>query len=257
MTARCGRCTAPLTDNAVLCHDCTTSLGERLADVPVLLGELDVTFSRQSRISTGPKIAAGKASSVYPDMTLSETTAILRACCSGWAHAYDGFSGPAPWHHLRRNLDKIRLLNWSVMLDSDLANRMSTAWKKIDRPEGKWYAGVCGRELDNGADCGSVLWAALADTVIECRACGSPWSVQERRFYLIRSAEDFELAPRACAAIVSFVLDSRLSENTVKSWLRRGHVIPRQHGPQRVRVGDVIAEVLKRQADVAGQVVTA
>lgn len=252
----CARCHAAMIDHAMICNDCTDHLAGRLQDVPVLLAELDIAFSRQSRIGTGPKIRTGKASSVTPDMNISSTASFIRNACAGWAHAYDGYIGPAPWFYLWTSLDKVRLQTWVVMLDADLARRMSDAWQKIDRPEGKWFAGVCGAPMDHPdgiVECGHVLWASIEDTEIECRACRSVWSVAERRAWLIRSAEDFELAPKAAAMIVSFVMDTRLSDSTLKSWLRRGHLVPRQREPQKVRVGDVIEVVLRRQAADAGQ----
>lgn len=256
MESTCARCGAAMSDAAALCHPCTDHLAGRLRDIPVLLAELDVQFSRQSRASNTAKIPTGVPGSVHPDMSVADAAGLLRSACAGWAHTYDGYTGRAPWHYLWENLDAIRLHNWSVMLDADIARRASAAWRKIDRPESRWYAGVCGATLPDPehaseqAECGRVLWAAIDDSEITCPACHTRWSVSERRDYLIRSAEDFELPPRAAATIVSYVLASRVSENTVKSWLARGHLIPRQRGPQRVRVGDVITEVLRRQPGV-------
>jgi hypothetical protein len=246
----CGRCGGGMVDEAVLCFDCTRGLAGRLADVPVLLAELDNTLARMTATTTSVGSTGHPPGSVHPDMSVAAIAGLLRVSCAGWAHALDRHVSTAPWKHLLKHLPDVRMQNWSVMLDRDLAMRMADGWQRVDRPEERWYAGVCGADIPDArghALCQQVLWAKLDDSEITCRYCGTIWTVPERRDWLIRTAEDFEGNATMVASVVSYVTQKRVAPATVRSWSFRGLLIPKQRTTTSYRVGDVIEVALRHE----------
>src|SRR5690242_11076732 len=54
--AACAVCSAPTGDAGALCRTHTEKLVEDLRDVPHLVDELDITITRQDRVTTGSRV---------------------------------------------------------------------------------------------------------------------------------------------------------------------------------------------------------
>lgn len=132
----------------------------------------------------------------------------------------------------------------------ELTAALRNARHAIDAPARRLYAGRCTALVPDedglAAECGTDLLAAPGSAVVECRACGTPWPLAERRSWLLERAEDM-LLPAAEIARAADGLGLRLSVDTLRSWVRRRQLVGRGRVPlsdgrtaEPYRVGDVL-----------------
>lgn len=252
--AKCGRTFAGL--GYYLCAACTISLRERLELIPDLLTELEVTTSRQARLSRG----GGKRSDVSPlpnlrtaDLALSVATSV-----TGWARVLleealeleapaGGAVEAARWLAQPASLEELARREWSGEAATELEELCAASWRAIDRPAARWYAGPC--PGPQGGACGSTLWATITDATVRCRQCSSRHDVLDRRRWLLAAAQDVIGPADEIASVLSRMTAKRLSPATIRSWRHRGLLEPvgaaRPNGLRMYRLGDVL-DVLDR-----------
>lgn len=248
MTPRpCGHCGA-LTIDRQLCPTCETGLDRVLKSVPVVLDELDTTLARLGR---HPAAGATTDTSPVIDESVSVVAAGIRGACIGWA-AQLGYTGPRPWLWLWQETETIATrYEHAATLYRDLDRRTAAAWRKVDRPDAKWYAGVCGARVigPDGVetDCPRVLWADLEQDHIRCPTCRTQWTVADRREHLIAHAGDYVGTVAQVASVLTLVTRQRISRSRIGNWITRGRLIPQPRAsdtdPYRVRVRDALAAV--------------
>lgn len=79
----CNRCARPVADNAYLCTSCGQHLEKQLAEIPTLIHDIEVTYTRGS---TSENVGARSASTALPwSENASVAIADLRAVLTVWA----------------------------------------------------------------------------------------------------------------------------------------------------------------------------
>lgn len=245
----CGVCRAPVPDTGRICTTCTDTLRDRLRHAPDLLTELDTTQARQGRTgSTGVRTDT----SPLPDMRAADTAATLRRLLTRYATdlgAPPQRTPSAAAHWLTHHTGSLRMRDWAPDASMQLRNATATGWQAVDRPPDRWFAGVCGAEIDLGTDgivdCGKSLWVAIDQVDIRCPACNTVWDILARREWLMAAAEDILETAKAIASLITLMTRERLPVGTIHSWVSRGRLavadVDPATGAKLYRVGDVIA----------------
>lgn len=274
-TPACVLCGAALTDQAYLCHPETAALATDLRAVPDLLRELEVTTTRQARISAPAKGNGDKPVPFHePSSAAAEQ---LRTVMHGWIRCHIEEYGdeideefldwawiqrnPAQW--LGQHLASLRRREWVGELVRELHEAVETAMHVIDRPEQRLYAGPCGNP-DSDPPCQATLWAALDAHEVTCRTCGHVWDVNQRRDQLIAAAKDEWLDTVRVASLVSLMTRQRITPVIVNTLAEAGRIHAHEityalSGERFYRVRDVL-DALKHIHDhkpaTAGDLVT-
>jgi RNase P/RNase MRP subunit POP5 len=255
----CVLCGAALTDQAYLCHPETAALATDLRAVPDLLRELEVTTTRQARISAP---ARGNGDKPLPiDMRASDAATQIRTVLHGWARclleeipephgieddprlpaaersartflrhdwaaevdAQWAAAGRDAAGWLEGNMADVRRQEWAGELAQELRRARENAEHAIDRPESRLYAGPCGNP-DSDPPCQATLWAAIDATEVTCRTCGHVWDVEQRRDQLIAAAKDEWLDTVRVASLVSLMTRQRITPVIVNTLAEAGRI---------------------------------
>ncbi|WP_344478414.1 hypothetical protein [Nonomuraea monospora] len=118
----------------------------------------------------------------------------------------------------------------------------------IDRPPDRLYAGPCDA-------CGMPLYARPGDAEVSCRHCLTEdgerlfYDIAARRKWMLGEIENL-LGSSSYVAMVATSVGVKVSSSTVRMWVKRRKLVPREYapplkpdGPPRplYRVGDVVA----------------
>jgi hypothetical protein len=227
----CVLCGAALTDQAYLCHPETAGLATDLRAIPDLLRELEVTTTRQARISAPAKGNGDKPLPV--DMRASDAATQIRTVLHGWARCLleEGDYTETDWAiagrdastWLNLNLAAVRCQEWAGELVRELRRAREAAEHAIDRPEQRLYAGPCGNP-DSDPPCQATLWAALDASEVTCRTCGHVWDVNQRRDQLIAAAKNEWLDTVRVASLVSLMTRQRITPVIVNTLAEAGRI---------------------------------
>lgn len=161
----CSTCTRPVTDNAYLCPLCTKDLERHLSEIPALVGELAVTYTRSTRSGDGSSGSKSAQTALPWSERASEALDDLMTCLSTWCQLVDKEK-----HADRRALphddplSKSRWLLWHLewlrhhessprALD-ELARCTAAINHVMDLKADRVYAGPCKSEYHHGnCDC--------------------------------------------------------------------------------------------------------
>lgn len=256
----CGHCAAPVADQGHLCHGCTRRLRGVLDDVPSLLGQLRITRARQTSMPASTITAEGctHAGDCGCGVTLpwddhaSHVARGLRDAVTTWCRHLADDTGQHPrrgdiltaW--LIGHLDDIRRQPWAPAMLTDLTRRRGEAYRAIDTPEDRLYAGPCGGTVHLGdgitVQCERRIWARPEETAVRCRACGTTHVVADRQAYMLAAAADLLMpGPQVCSVLTT-ILRVRVSPSTLRSWVGRGRLVKRgrRGGSDLYRFGDAL-----------------
>jgi hypothetical protein len=257
-------CDRTMPGTATICGACSADLVRALADVPWLVQELDIVLSRQTS-----KVGGGRSAETplpYGERA-SDATDPLRNALVGWvqdlgereppqrfgpacaacghpscallAPLHDTIPSMAAWLHAR----SYWLLRHPAVVEiyAEITGAVYGARRAIDRPPGYVYAGPCNA-------CDIALYAKPGARDVRCRECRAVYDVEGRREWMRRECEHL-LGSSSWVAMVCTGLGVPVAESTVRMWVKRGKLQPRDHaatftGKARrplYRVGDVIA----------------
>ena len=253
MTHNCETCARPISDGATFCVNCGHQLDNAIADISAYHGlayDLDITTTRQARIGSREGARSTETPVAY-DQRASETSTHLRVVLASWARLIaeetgdtlpaDDLARIAAW--LRPRVGWLRHHPAGAEAHNEILDAVRDARRVVDRPAERLYAGPC--------DCGEDLYARTQAIYVECRnpECQTVWNVDERRVWLLRSAEDLLLtATEISRAIGTF------TPSAVRGYAARRRLV--QHG-ERVengklyplyRLGDAL-DILAQQAE--------
>jgi hypothetical protein len=225
-------CGAGCSESVLICRKCTGELRAALGAVPWLLGELDVTLSRQGsqveHLGTGGESvampfddrASGARNSLVVTLRVfsrlawhtiatglsserrARATRLIESP-EGQALVLAEWPGLPSWHVVR------------ALCDAVLRN-VADAQAVIDRPLSTVFVGWCSNTGAGGRACGRGLYVPQGEPLVKCPGCGRSWDVAESRASLLLDAHD-ALAP---AATLSAALG--VPSATIRSWRRRG-----------------------------------
>lgn len=235
-------------DGAWLCGECVRTLSARLGHVPSLVEELEVTVTRQDKLTANRTGAAGHDKPLAFNERASAARLHLRDILGLWCRdvadhggltlpsdATDVTVAAALW--LTQHPGAVRHHPAAAELFEEVSEAVRLAFAAIDRPPDALFAGRC--------ECGGLLYAWPGREWVPCRACGLEYHAQDRRDWMLVQLANHE----GTAAEVSLVLAAvgvRVSRNTITKWASRAKLGRVDGG--RYRVGDVVAVAAGREA---------
>ena len=238
-----------------MCGGCEAELRRALANVPEILGDLDVTLSRQTS-----RMGRGGHGSVPPlafDERASEVGYVLRSALAGWVRQLqetepeewpgDTAQSMAAW--LSARLQRLVRHPAAEEAHGEIVTAVRAAERVTDRPAERQFAGRC-------PGCGSALYGKPGAGVVQCRAEGceaGSVEVGKQRDAMLGTIAD-QLMPATQVADVLTRLAAPLKAELVRQWGSRGRLIAHGRdlaGHPLYRVSDVrdlLVEKLAREA---------
>lgn len=222
----CGR---PVHDQAYVCQRDGDLYARNLAAVSALVGDLEVTISRQSR--TGGSGGRTGAVALPFDEMASEIGWVMVNTLTTWARHVAGERGlrlpyvpstlaaasvAARW--LTRHVEWLRHRPEGAEAMGEIRYAVGCARAAVDLAAERVYAGPCDV-------CGAELYGRLAATVIVCRVCGTEYDVAVRRAWLLEAAADTLLTAAELSRALPGLLDRPLSVKTVRTWAATGRIV--------------------------------
>jgi hypothetical protein len=243
-----------------LCWDCVKRLKAILGTAAWLGVELDLTTSRQARItSLADRVGSAPSSATLMPFHLaaSECTWVLTNTLTTWARvicesrgldypAGAGIAGIAGW--LQHNVVSIALSEAADQAYDEIADAVQIAHRVIDRPPGRLYIGPCGEPF-NRAICDADLFVTIGHAEARCPVCGATHSVDRRREQLRNQVRGLLGTAAELAHLLPWVLDSPITRKRITYYARKGFVSTRYHGDEAVyQIGEVIDAHIKCEA---------
>lgn len=260
----CAICGSPCGDQGYLCRTHTDQLLSDLNSVPDLAQDLDVTRTRQARITAG---AQGGRSAERP-LPWNEHAAAkafeLNATLNAWAldtsklgederdrladHHHTDTPAVARW--LARNLRTLRQHPEAGQAHDEILDAIHQARRAIDKPQDKVFAGPCGEPQDDGTTCTEDLYGWPGKATATCKTCGAPHDMAQRREWMLSVIEDQVAYSGLLAGLVSN-LGVQIGSSTIRRYASAGRIkvisVDAKRRPL-YRIGDVLDVFLKRAA---------
>jgi hypothetical protein len=237
--SECVTCARPVND-AYLCATCATTLERALADLPSLDRDLEVTFSRQSRLTRNVGARSGsrplpwdeRAASARESLrgTLSTTVRDLATDADPWPA--DHVAAMVGW--LLARIQRIRQHAAADEIVTDVQRILDAGNRICSGSPLAIYAGPC-----QGSDqpCGAELYVEASydektetakpiRPTIECAHCGTVTDVKAQREYLLAEIDGM-LVGAATAARVLSALGIEVPSSTIRTWKDRGQLLGR------------------------------
>lgn len=229
MTCDCGKTTR---DDAWTCDDCADRTARRLGEVPWVVGQLEITITKQRAASSGGTPSAEQAllfheaASRKQDALRHALVMAVRFCDEeGIRHQSPSDDFPADdllamarW--LLWRVDGLTLNDMGGEILADIANAVTACKRIIDSPPERKYAGPC-------PECSRDLYHRPDAKQVECRGCGSRWDVAEVREWM-QARLDEHMADRLVTAHEGSTLLSRygieVGKRTIDKWIDRGKI---------------------------------
>ena len=245
-----------------MCGACQAELQRALASVPGVLGDLDVTLSRQtSRMGRG---GHGAAVPLAFDARASEAGWVLRNTLVGWVRimqeglipgigpvcldcehpscrwiAYS-HSEPAntpqsmaAW--LSRGLERLVRHPAASEAHGEITTAVRAAQRVTDRAPERQFAGRCA--------CGAALYAKPGAGKVQCRDCDAePVDVGTQLDQMRDQVRDRLAHPTAAAALLAR-LEIKAPESTIRRWAAQGRILAHGTDPRGrnlYRIGDIL-----------------
>lgn len=234
--------------NGYLCRNCTDTLKGDLAAIPWLLDDLEVTITRQDRLSD-PSGRSGDEHPLPIRINAMEARRDLNATLAAWAMhiagRLDGLDRDTIWTELRLAnylLDHVGTILTDPaagQIADEIGNARGLAQRTIDKPPIRVFVGPCD-------DCGKDLYARPSAAEVECKnpECGAVYPIEARRRWLLGKAEDQLLPATEMSRALSGLLQKPITGAMLRGYARRGRLTPHPPLPNRpkeplYRVGDV------------------
>lgn len=238
----------------LLCHNDTTALERELGDVTAIVGELDVTISKQAKIgnASGPGGLARErtpvnwgAAAVLDDLTNTLTT-WARDVLPKWGLRAYGRPALVAARILLSEVDTIRRHPAVEALVDEITDAITQARRAVDRPADKVYLGQClmvtpdqdGRDVT----CLEEVWARPGASETTCKVCGVTHEVSERRAWLLKKCEDYLFTVKDASQMMGEVGHITVTQASIRGYIHRGKIGYR--AGNMIRLGDLMAVVL-------------
>jgi hypothetical protein len=260
----CQVCSAPTGDAGQLCRTHTDDLTRDLQTVPDLVQELEITRTRQARI-TAEKHGGRSAERPLPwNEHAAACASDLNTTLNAWAldtsrlaederdhldeHHYTDTTAIAAW--LTRNLPTLRQHQEAGQAFDELTHAIREARRAVDRPLERIFAGQCLEEHEDGWVCREDLYAAPGKTTATCKVCGARHDMAKRREWMLACIEDQVAYSGLLAGLVSN-LGVQIGSSTIRRYASAGRIkvisVDAKRRPL-YRIGDVLDVFLKRAA---------
>lgn len=250
----CAKCHQAAGEIVGLCNDCTIGLRIELADVPSLLRNLEITYSRQDQL-TAP-YSQGPASDEQPlpfKTHVPEIVWILHHTLIRWAQDLNAgpFTRPVPTADVARylvtNLPQIRNSPDVAQLVDEITYAIHQARHAIDRPDDRrQFLGPCATELSPGLFCREEVYGVPWDTHATCPQCGTRHDITARQTWLRDIAQDHLGTATEIAGFLQ-TTGMKCTYETIRGYVRRGRLTPEPDTtPTLYRIRDVLTALGNR-----------
>lgn len=241
-------CFAPQCDhpspNGYLCTTCVGNLRRDLKAIPDLLADLEVTISKQDRLSEH----SGRKTDDHPlplklgpmeakrDLTLKLASWVLYLAAR---YRFTQRSDAAELaEFLLGRLDTIQREERAGDLADEIGYAVIQAQRAVDKPLQLQYAGPCD-------ECGTDLYASPKAAEVKCQNCQHTYPIAERRAWLLGHVEEMLLTAAEMSRALPTLLQREVTSATVRGWAHRGKLTPYPPDPSDprcplYRVGDVV-----------------
>lgn len=266
--AACGVCGSPTGDSANLCRTHTDDLRDRITPVPVLVQDLEVTLTRQSR--TTQQDGGRSTETPLPwNENASAKAFELNATLNAWALdtsrlgederdlladvRHTDTALVAEW--LIRNLPTLRQHPEAGQAYDEITESIREAHRAIDRPADPTPFGECGTQHVDVV-CRTVLYGYLDRPTVSCPGCGVQHSTAERLVWMLDHLRGM-LATIPELVGIARLAGKRTSDDKLRLMASRGRFeqIGDNRGKPTYRVADVLKaldERYKHRPTVAG-----
>ncbi|MFJ1764023.1 hypothetical protein ACIOD2_27160 [Amycolatopsis sp. NPDC088138] len=129
--------------------------------------------------------------------------------------------------------------------------------KVIDTQPMNRFLGICSTLNDDREPCEADLYAPPDKAFVQCRECGSLHDVEERRRILLNAVGSQKGTVTELARALPDLLGRPISVESVKTWVRKGQLIPagrNERGHSLFLVDDLVALVITKQTRRRGKV---
>lgn len=255
--AVCPVCAAEQSQS-LLCSACCDRLERDLGDVAAIVGELDVTLSKQAKIGVGGKSGKGGTHEKWPiNMGAVEAADNLSNVLTTWARDVNGDHGftPATVNITRvaasvllTYIDAIRRHAAVVELVDEITDAIAQARRAVDRPADRVYLGQCYVETPDEegkkVTCLAELYARPNAAEVRCKVCAAEHPVAERRAWLLQRAQDMIVTVKEASSYLGEVGGIKVSQSSIRGYLHRGRLAYRLGVTNGIRLGDLLEVVL-------------
>lgn len=234
--------------NHRLCKIHRSELAKHIAEVPGLLKNLAITFTRQTSMGSGS--GRGSDRPLPFDARASAAEAAAGAVLRTWARAvaagyetppYDDTYALALWLKARRG--RVVEHPSAGVACEQLAAIVARVRRVIDRPPARVYAGVCGATVAPDPDatpgdglarggvghyrCEESLYAELDADTVRCRGCGTEYHVKARQAQMLTHLDSMLFTPADLARLASLFMTISVARASklIDSWERRGKLL--------------------------------
>lgn len=236
----CGVCTAPTGDDGRLCRLHTDELARDLASVPGLVVDLQVTTTRQDRISADKHGSASATKPLPWNEHASGRAFELNATLNAWAldvsriaeddrdqlieQHHSDTVGVARW--LRRNLATLRRHPEAGTASDEITDAIREARRAVDKPLDLAAYGPCG---NTGGDdqphppCPEYLYAAPNRTTVSCRACGAHHDTAARKTWMLDYVRDMLGTTTEVASYLGLA-GVKTTPDAIRAYASRGRI---------------------------------
>jgi hypothetical protein len=235
--------------NGYLCRNCTDALKGDLAAIPWLLEDLEVTITRQDRLSD-PSGRSGDEHPLPIRINAMEARRDLNATLAAWAMhiagRLDGLDRDTIWTELRLAnylLDHVGTILTDPaagQIADEIGNAKGLAMRTIDKPQPRVFVGPC-------EDCDKDLYAHPRAAEVACKTpeCGAIYPIEARRRWLLGKAEDQLRTATELSRALPELLQRPLTASQIRAWAFQGRLAKHPPLPNRpndpvYRVGDII-----------------
>lgn len=267
MSGKCPVCECEQAES-LLCHNDTSRLERELGDVAAIVGELDITLSKQARIGVAgaPGLARERTPINVGAMMAADN---LGNVLTTWARDLSGdrwsaasYPGEgtrwAAWS-LLRHIPEIRRHPVVTDLVDEITDAIKQARQIIDRPADKQYLGQClvptPDEEGRDVTCLEDVYASPTASHARCKVCGMTHDVSERRKALLDKAEDRLFTVVEAAQIIGSYGELRITESTIRNYISGGKIVyhGKVKGASVIRMGDLMDVIRKHAAQPKGR----
>lgn len=229
----CPSCLRPSPDS-MLCATETAWLRKDLKNLPMWMGQLQLTYSRQSQTGTGN---GGKAAEtpVAFDPDASRIKDEVANTVGTWIRAFEDLgdmgdldntmSAWCGW--LLRHINRIRGHEAVGEFCRDMSAAVRKVQRKVDIPPDRLFCGPCDV-------CGTDLYAPSGKDEVVCRRCAeiagpdaqvNHYDVQDRRQWLLETARASLGTAQEILTAVPGMFGVTINSGTFKSWVSRDRLV--------------------------------